>query len=181
MQATRGLTTLSPAGSSGFMSLFKGLTVADYLTGNKLYCWCWHWHLDGWGHSSPIHLAVHLPSHHSLTLSPPQFIHPLFIHLSTTHWLIYHPSIHSTMDSPNHPLTHAPTHSSAYMFIYLSLSIHPPIYPPLYLPINPFIHSSFHLSTHPSTLSSINILIIHTTVHPSKNPLANINQTCGHW
>lgn len=123
---------VSLAGSSGFLNLFKGLVVADHLAGSKLYCWHVSGHLDGWGHSSPIHLATypHIPS-------------PSLIKCPSTHQLIYHPWTHM------HPPTHPHTCAS---------SIYPPIYPSIYLAINPSIHLSFHESTHSPIRSSISIL-----------------------
>lgn len=183
----RVLPTFSPAGSSGFLSLFKGLAVGDRLTGSKLYCWSEHGQVDGWGHSLLIHVSVLSSSPHSLTLTHQAFIHqyrsvcivyiemihPLFMHLSPPST---QPQTHPTI----HWLTQAPIHSSAYLPIFLSLSIRPTIYLPLYSPVHPFIHSSSHAFTGSSTLSSINILI-YTTVHPFKNPLADIDQASGHW
>ena len=103
-QSPRGLTIVSLAGSLGFVSLFKGIMVGDYLSGSK-QCWYKYWRPDGWGHSSFIHLATHSPS---------LIKHLIILYSSTypsTHRLICHLSIHLSI----YPSTHQPIYPPVYL------------------------------------------------------------------
>ena len=119
-------------------------------------------------------LFIYSSTHRLIYSTRPPSYHLIYIHAST-HWLS---SIHSSTQAWTHPtihlLTHAPTNPSAHLFVSLSLSIQSPICSPLYLPINPFIHPSFMHSPLIYPLIHQYTLIIHTTGHPLKNPLANI-------